>query len=124
MWIAPAQRENGSMSQATAELKAVGEIAVSLPDVKENVTRRGTGWKVKGRLMTCEAIHKSAEKNSLMVRVSTQERDRLIEEQPDIFYLTDHYRPYDAVLVRLSRVDQESLRELLQSSWRFVREAP
>lgn len=77
----------------------------------------------QGRLMTCEAIHNSAEINSLMVRVGTKERDRLLKEQPEVYYLTDHYRPYDAILVRLSKVDDESLRELLESSWRFVREA-
>lgn len=109
------------MSHAVANLETVREIALALPDVKENVTKLGIGWKVKGQLMTCEAIHKSAETNSLMVRVSTKERERLIKKDPDVYYLTDHYRPYDAILVRLSRIDEESLRKLLESSWRFVR---
>jgi hypothetical protein len=112
-----------SMSHATVSLKTAGELALTLPDVKENRTKRGTGWKVKGRLMACEAIHKSAEANSIMVCVSAKERERLIKAQPDVYYVTDHYRPYDAVLVRLSKIDQKSLRELLQLSWRFVHEA-
>ena len=87
------------------------------------MTKRGTSWKVKGRQMTCEAIHKSVEDNSIMVRVGTVERERLLQALPDTYYLTDHYRSYNAILVRLSKVDQESLRDLLQSSWRFVREA-
>ena len=110
------------MSRLVGGLNTVRELALALPDVKENVTKRGTGWKVKGKLMTCEAIHKSAESNSLMIRVSAKERARLIKSQPDIYYLTDHYRPYDAILVRLSRIDEESLRGILESSWRFVRE--
>jgi hypothetical protein len=111
------------MSQANGDLQSVRDLALTLPDVKENATKRGTGWKVKGRLMTCEAIHKSAESNSLMVRVSIEDRERLIKERPDVYYLTDHYQPYDAILVRLSKVDKESLRDLLESSWRFVSEA-
>jgi hypothetical protein len=105
------------------EVDRVREIALALPDVKENKTKLGTGWKVKGRLMTCEAINKSAEPNSLMACVSADKRRRLISERPDVYYLTDHYRPYDAVLVRLSKIDQESLRKLLESSWRFVRKS-
>jgi hypothetical protein len=110
------------MSQANGHLATVSEIAVALPDVKEHTTKRGTNWKVQGRLMTCEAIHRSAESNSLMVCVSKEERQRLIKEHPESFYLTDHYRPYDAILVRLSKVNEESLRALLESSWRFVRD--
>lgn len=109
------------MSQANANLATVSELALALPDVQENSTKRGMNWKVKGRLMTCEAIHKSAESNSLMVCVGKDERERLIEEHPQRYYLTDHYRPYDAILVRLSKIDEESLRALLQTSWRFVR---
>lgn len=103
-------------------LNTVRELALALPDVKENATKRGVGWKVKGKLMTCEAIHKSAENNSLMVCISTKERARLIKTHPDVYYLTDHYRPYDAILVRLSKIGKKQLRELLQSSWRFVQE--
>lgn len=71
--------------------------------------------------MTCEAIHKSAESNSIMVRIGAKERARLIKAHPDVYYLTDHYRPYDAILVRLAKIDKQSLREILESSWRFVR---
>jgi hypothetical protein len=110
------------VSKDNDDLKNVREIALALPDVKESTTKLGTGWKVRGRLMTCQAIHKSAEPNSLMVRVSTGERERLLKEQPNTFYLTDHYRPYDAILVRLSKVNQTTLRDVLNSAWRFVRE--
>ena len=39
---------------------------------------------------------------------------------PHSYYLTDHYVSYPVVLVRLSRIDVEGLRELLAASWRFV----
>jgi len=44
----------------------------------------------------------------------------LIAEQPDIYYLADHYAPYPCVLARLARVDPEALRDLLSMGWRFV----
>ena len=111
------------MSQANTNLATVTALALALPEIKESRTKRGTSWKVKGRLMACEAIHKSAESNSIMVCVSKEERERLLREHPDSYYVTDHYRPYDALLVRLAKIDEESLRALLETSWRFVREA-
>ena len=92
------------MALSERDLRKLRDIALALPGVKENATKLGTGWKVNGRLMACEAINRSAETNSLMACVSRDKRMRLIRENPDVFYLTDHYRPYDAVLVRLSRI--------------------
>ncbi len=40
--------------------------------------------------------------------------------EPGIYYLTDHYVNYPTVLVRLSRIDRKSLRDLLRIAWRFV----
>ena len=37
---------------------------------------------------------------------------------PETFYITDHYRGYPAVLVRLASVDPEGLRVLLEQAWR------
>ena len=42
----------------------------------------------------------------------------LMETQPEVFYKTPHYAGYDAILIRLSRVDEDDLRELLEQSWR------
>lgn len=110
------------MPNGVGSLDTVRKLALALPDVRENATKLGTGWKVKGKLMACQAIHKSAESDSIMVRISTEERARLIKAQPDVYYLTNHYRPYDAILVRLAKIDEESLRGILESSWRFVRQ--
>ena len=112
-----------AMALPERDLEKIRDIVLALPGVKENATKLGTGWKVKGRLMACEAINRSAEANSLMACVSRDKRMRLMREHPDVFYLTDHYRPYDAVLVRLLRIDRDSLRKVLESSWRFVRKS-
>jgi hypothetical protein len=79
-------------------------------------------FKLGGRLLACRAIHKSAEPDSLMIRVSVEERARLLADSPDICYVTAHYLQHPAVLVRLSRVSRRALRELLGVAWVFVRE--
>ena len=39
---------------------------------------------------------------------------------PDVYYVTDHYVNYPTVLVRLSRIHMDALRDLLGMSWLFV----
>jgi len=92
----------------------------ALPDVQGASGTRGMSLKVKGRLMACKAIHKSAEPDTLMIRISLKRRDALIEEKPATYYLTDHYRPYPAVLVRLTRIGRARLKKLLDESREFV----
>ena len=95
-------------------------MALRLPDVEE-----GTSWgvpslKLRGRLLACMASHSSAEPDTLVVRVSTDQRDAMIEDDPDVYYLKPHYVGYPCVLVRLARVQPDALRDLLQAAWRFV----
>lgn len=80
-----------------------------------------TTWKVHGKLLACPAIHRSAEPNSLMVRIGPAERAQLLSAAPDTYYLTDHYLNHSAVLVRLSKIDRKSLESLLRSAWLFTR---
>jgi hypothetical protein len=78
----------------------------------------------KGRLLACPALHRSAEPDSLVVRISPQERARLIAERPDIFYLTAHYRSYPSILVRLRAIERAQLQALLTSALQFVGRKP
>jgi hypothetical protein len=54
------------------------------------------------------------------VRTGLDEREWLLEDAPETYYLTDYYRPHPVVLVRLSRISQDALRDLLAVSWRLT----
>lgn len=77
--------------------------------------------KVRGTLMACMASHKSAEPDTLVVRIDFDQRDALIADDPDTYYLKPHYQDYPSVLVRLGVIEPEALRDLLTSAWRTVR---
>jgi hypothetical protein len=64
-------------------------------------------------------MHPSAEPHSLVVKTDLDERHWLLEDAPEAYYVTDYYRPYPVVLVRLARVEQAALRDLLAASWRL-----
>lgn len=99
---------------------AVRKIGLELADVEASTAYGAFALKVGGKLLACTAINKSAEPNSLMVRVDFDQRDALLAEAPETYYVTDHYVNYPAVLVRLSQVGKDELRDLLGAAWRFV----
>jgi hypothetical protein len=71
-------------------------------------------------MMVCVPSHKSAEPGSLVVRVDFERRAEMLEAGPDVYYLKEHYVGYPCVLVRLERVNEEAMRDLLGMAWRFV----
>ena len=99
---------------------AVRRMAVALPEVEEGKMYGSRAFKLHGKLLACKAIHRSTEPDTLAVRIAFDLRAELMKSDPDSYYLTDHYVNYPVVLVRLSRIDVERLRELLEASWRFV----
>lgn len=104
----------------TIDFDVVREIALALPDVEESTIHGASSLKVRGRLLTCPALHRSAEPNTLAVRIDFDQRAELIAAEPSVYYVTDHYVNHPTVLVRLSRIDRNSLRDLLGMAWRFV----
>ena len=98
----------------------VRRIGLGFPDVEESTTYGSPSLKYCGRLLTCLAVHKSAEPGSLAVRIGFEQRAALMAGDPDIYYLTDHYVNYPVVLVRLSRIHIDGLRDLIGMAWRFA----
>ena len=98
----------------------VRRMAVALPEVEEGTMHGSPAFRVRGKLLACAAIHKSAEPDTLAVRIPFDLRADLMASDPDSYYLTDHYVNYPVVLVRLSRIRVEALCEVLGASWRFV----
>jgi hypothetical protein len=66
------------------------------------------------------AMHRSAEPETLVVRADPEARQCLLEDAPEIFYLTDYYAPHPVVLVRLPRLDRDALRDVLSVSRRLT----
>jgi hypothetical protein len=108
------------MPRKTVNFDIVRKIALELPDVEESTAYGSPAFKVRGNLLAAIAINKSAEPGSLGVRIAFDRRKELIAESPDVYYLTDHYVNYPCVLVRLSRIHPDALRDLLSMAWSFV----
>ena len=99
----------------------VKRIGLTLPDVEAATRYDGSPvLKLAGVFMAGLATHSSAEPNTLVVRADLEEREAFIEDAPDTYYLTEYYRRYPLVLVRLERISRAALRELLSLSHRLT----
>ena len=99
-------------------MKSVG---LSFPDVEAGTKYDGSPvLKAGACFMAGLATHPSAEPDSLVVRIDLDDRDYLLDDAPDTYYLTDYYRPYPVVLVRLAHVNRDALHDLLSVSHRLA----
>lgn len=112
------------MVKKMIDFDVVRELALALPEVEASTIHGAPSLKVRGKLLACPALHRSAEPNTLAVRLDFAQRARLIETTPSIYYVTEHYLKYPTVLVRLSRMDRDAVRELLHLAWGLVRPQP
>jgi hypothetical protein len=104
----------------TKGFEAVIEAARALPDVEQSLTWGADALKVHGKLLACQATHKSAEPNSIVVKIPIDQREELIASDPAVYYVTEHYENYPSVLVRLPRIHRDALRDLLAMAYRFA----
>ena len=96
----------------------VQKIAGTLEGIDVGSAYDSPCLRVNKKMIACIAINKEAEPNSLMIRMPIDQRDALIAEEPEIYYLKPHYEPYPCLLVRLSKVHRDALRDLLTGAWR------
>ena len=95
----------------------VRAIALRWPEVAEGSSYGTPALKVRGKLLT--RLKEDGE--SLVVfDVEHDERAMLIETQPTLFYLTDHYRDWPMVLLRLPKARRKTVEGLLLRRWRAL----
>jgi hypothetical protein len=112
--------QSEAMPRRTIDFDTVRRLARELGDVEDSTIHGAPSLKVRGKLLACIPVHKSAESGSLAVRIDFDHRGELIATAPDVYYLTDHYVNYPTVLVRLSRIKPDALKDLLGMAWSFV----
>jgi hypothetical protein len=97
----------------------VRNIGLTFPGVEEGTAYGSPVLKVQGKILAGIAVNRSAEPGSLMLCVDFEDRAELLAADPNVYYVTDHYVG-NAVLVRLSRVKPDVLRDLLGMAYKFV----
>jgi hypothetical protein len=96
--------------------ETVRQLALALPGAEEGTSYGTPACKVGGKLFA--RLHQ--DDVSLVIKVDLEEREILMETDPETFYITDHYLDYPWMLVRLSTVRIDQLSDLLRQSWRLA----
>jgi hypothetical protein len=108
----------GSAARRAGVTKAkLRSIALSFPAASEGTSYGKPSFLIAGKFFT----RLRAEDDSVVLIVgSIDERDMLLENDPKLFHITDHYRNYPAVLARVALLDATRLRAMLERRWRAI----
>jgi hypothetical protein len=94
----------------------VRRIALALPGVEEGTSYGTPGLRAAKKFLT----RLKEDGTSIVVKVNFDEREVLMEADPETFFITEHYRSYPAMLVNLASAHEDQVRRLLEQSWRAM----
>jgi hypothetical protein len=90
-------------------------IVMSFPGAEKGISYGRPSYKVNGKFFT---RLRREDESMVLLEVSFDEREMLIEAEPETFFVTDHYKGYPYVLIRLSRADVRTVERFLERRWR------
>ncbi len=90
------------------------EMILALPDTVETTSWDARSFKVNGKVI----LFWNPTHDCPVFKVPIEERDFLIEADPETFFTTDHHRPHPLVLGRPARVDPGWARANIERVWR------
>jgi hypothetical protein len=96
------------------EFDMVRCLALAFPGVEERTSYGTPSFHVGKKFLS----RWNEKEGALVLRVELDEREILVEADPDTFFVTDHYRGWPFVLARLSTISEWTLRRLLEQAWR------
>jgi hypothetical protein len=102
------------MRKGGVTFETVRRIGLAFPNTEEGTSYGTPALKVKGKLFS--RLKEDGE--SIVIHMPFERRDDMMKEDPDAYYITDHYRKYPYMLVRLSKISEQALSDLLQGSYR------
>lgn len=94
----------------------VRRIALAFPEVVEGKAYGTPSLHVRRKLM----LRMWEDGETLVAKVDPANRPRFLEDSPDTFFLTDHYRNYPTMLVNLLSIHEDTLCRVIESAWRFT----
>ncbi len=99
---------------APSAFEAVRQIAHTLEGVEDGVSYGTAALKVRGALF----IRLREDDDTLVLRCPIEQREALIAEDPDTYFLTEHYVNYPWVLARMSAINPAALRDVVTMAHR------
>jgi hypothetical protein len=105
----------GTVKRVAVTFEQVRMVARAFPGIEDSTSYGTPALKVRGKLLA--RLHQSGE--CFVLRTELLDREILMQSDPQVFFITDHYRDYPWILVRFS-VDPGELPNLIERAWRLV----
>lgn len=102
------------MAISKADLR---RIALSFPEANEKPSYGKPSFFIAKKFFT---RLRDEDASIVWIVDSIDERDHLLEMDPKTYFITDHYRDYPSVLVRIARIDKTMLRKMLERRFRAI----
>lgn len=92
-------------------------ICLSFPGVEEGTSYGRPSFLVNKKFLT---RLRGEDDSVVLLEVGFDEREMLIEAEPQTFHFTAHYKDYPAVLARIATLHPGSFTNFLERRWRKV----
>jgi hypothetical protein len=97
-----------------ADWNIVRDIALTFPEVEESTGER-TVYSVRGKSFAWAARERDG--GGLGIRVDRDEKQLILDSNPDVYFSSPHYDGWPGVQIRLEKIAREELRERLEDAW-------
>lgn len=93
------------------------KIALALPGAEASTSYGTPSIKVRGKILS---RWRTEAEGGLAIRCDFLDRQILLQAQPDLFFLTDHYLNYPMILMRIEKASRGDLMDIAERAWRLV----
>ena len=105
---------SGDLAKAFRKLV---KIALRFPGVEESRSYGTPALKVKGKFL---ARLRTEAEGGLAIHCELVEREMLMQAEPGVFYITDHYKDSAMILINLNKVRWDAMPYFVEQAWRTV----
>ena len=92
-------------------------IVMAFPEVAKGMSYGSPSYKLNGKFFTRLRREDQA---VVLLEVSFDEREMLMEAEPETFFFTAHYKDYPSVLARIATLHPGSFRNFLERRFRKI----
>jgi len=93
------------------------KIAGSFPEAHEKPSYGNPAFFIAKKFFT---RYRKDDNSLVFIVADILTRDMMLELDPKTYHITDHYKDYPAVLVRMDRITPDELKLMLERRWRHI----
>jgi hypothetical protein len=93
------------------------KIALALPGAEASTSYGTPSVKIRGKILS---RWRTEAEGALAIRCDFLDRQILLQAQPTVFFLTEHYLNYPMILLRLDKASRAVVADITERAWRLV----